>query len=69
MSPSTVFGLSRTVRVALAAAVWIGTTFARPKSSTFTKPASDTITLPGFRSRCTMPAAWAAASAPAIWMP
>ena len=39
---------------------------ARPKSSTFTSPVSVTMMLAGFRSRWTMPAAWAAPSASAI---
>ena len=42
---------------------------AKPKSSTFTEPFSVTRMLPGLRSRCTIPAACAAASASAIWMP
>ena len=37
-------------------------TLARPKSSSFTRPVVEIITFEGFRSRCTMPAAWAAAS-------
>ena len=41
-------------------------TFATPKSRTFTCPDSVTMTLAGLMSRCTMPAAWAASSAPAI---
>ena len=40
--------------------------FARPKSSTFTVPSVRTLTLAGFKSRCTMPASWAASSASAI---
>ena len=43
--------------------------FASPKSSTFTAPPDPTITLAGLRSRCTMPLAWAAASALAICVP
>ena len=39
---------------------------ASPKSTTFTVPRSVTMTFPGFRSRCTMPASWAAASAAAM---
>ncbi len=42
------------------------TSLARPKSSSFAVPSSVTITLPGFRSRCRIPAAWAPASASAI---
>jgi hypothetical protein len=42
------------------------TSFARPKSRTFTKPAVVTITLPGFTSRWTIPASWAAARPRAI---
>jgi len=40
--------------------------FARPKSSTFTVPSVRTFTFAGFKSRCTMPASCAAASASAI---
>ena len=40
--------------------------FARPKSRTFTRPPPVTMTLEGFRSRWTMPRAWASASASAI---
>ena len=39
----------------------------RPKSTIFTRPSAVTITFCGFRSRCTMPAAWAAARASATW--
>ena len=39
---------------------------ARPKSSTFTSPSSVTLMFAGFRSRWTMPASWATASASAI---
>ena len=39
---------------------------AMPKSMTFTSPARVTITLAGLMSRCTMPCACAAASAPEI---
>src|ERR1039457_6666053 len=42
-------------------------TFAKPKSSSFA-PDFVSMILPGFRSRCTIPAACAAASALAIWM-
>jgi hypothetical protein len=35
---------------------------ARPKSRIFTKPSGVTIRFSGFRSRCTIPAAWAFAS-------
>src|SRR5262245_54253503 len=42
---------------------------ARPKSSNFTRPSSATMMLAGLRSRWTMLAAWARASASAIWMP
>ena len=40
---------------------------ARPKSRIFTSPEGVTRTLLGFRSRCTMPAAWAASRPEAIW--
>ena len=42
-------------------------TFARPKSRILTKPSRVTITFSGFRSRWTMPASWAWASASASW--
>ncbi len=38
-----------------------------PKSDSFTWPSAVTRMLEGFTSRCTMPAAWAAASASAAW--
>jgi hypothetical protein len=44
-----------------------GGTFAKPKSSSFV-PDFVSMMLPGFRSRCTIPSACAAASAPAISM-
>ena len=42
--------------------------FARPKSRTLAWPAGVTMTFVGLMSRWTMPAAWATASASAIWM-
>ena len=42
---------------------------ARPKSTIFTKPSRVTMTLAGFRSRCTIPASWAAARPSAICAP
>ena len=41
---------------------------ASPKSSTFTNPVSVIITWAGFKSRWTIPDAWAGATASAIWM-
>ena len=40
-----------------------------PKSVSFTNPSAAISTLPGFTSRCTTPARWAAASPSAIWRP
>jgi hypothetical protein len=40
--------------------------FASPKSSTLTVPSGVILMLPGFRSRCTIPLSWAAASPSAI---
>ena len=40
-----------------------------PKSVSFTSPFAAISTLPGFTSRCTTPARWAAASPSAIWRP
>ena len=42
--------------------------FAKPKSNTFT-PWRVTMILDGFKSRCTIPSAWASARAPAICAP
>ena len=42
--------------------------FARPKSSTVTRQSAPTMMLAGFRSRCVMPFAWAAARASASGM-
>ena len=42
---------------------------AMPKSSNLTSPSCRIITLSGLRSRWTMPARWASASADATWMP
>ncbi len=44
-------------------------TFARPKSRSFASPRSVTNTFAGFRSRCRIPAAWAASSASATCEP
>ena len=44
-------------------------TFARPKSRSFASPRSVTNTFAGLRSRCTIPAAWAASSASATCEP
>ena len=42
---------------------------AMPKSASLAVPRSGTMTLPGLTSRWTIPAAWAASSALAIWAP
>ena len=42
---------------------------AMPKSASLALPRSGTMTLPGLTSRWTIPAAWAASSALAIWAP
>jgi hypothetical protein len=47
----------------------LSSSFARPKSSILTWPEAVTIALPGLTSRWTIPAAWAAPSALAIWAP
>ena len=44
------------------------TSFARPKSRILAKPCLETMTFCGFRSRCTIPAACAAARPSAIWV-
>ena len=44
----------------------VSVSLARPKSRIFTSPSSVTMMLAGFRSRWTMPAAWARPSASAI---
>ena len=46
-----------------ASAARLGCSLARPKSSTFTLPSVVSRMLSGFRSRWTIPALWAAASA------
>src|ERR1700712_5519855 len=45
----------------------VSTKRASPKSSSFPRPSGSTITFSGLRSRCTMPAACAAARAAASW--
>ena len=45
----------------------VSVSLARPKSRILTKPSFETMTFSGFRSRWTMPAAWALASPSAIW--
>ena len=63
--PSSVAG--RIVSVASSSLPEVGSvSFARPKSRTFTSPCSFTMMFPGLRSRWTMPAACARASASAI---
>ncbi len=42
---------------------------ASPKSSTFTNPSARSMMFSGFTSRCIRPAACAAASARAVWLP
>jgi len=61
--PSTA-GASATTSAAAAAPA--GSDRARPKSRTLTPPAPVSITLPGFRSRCTTPAACVTTSTSAI---
>jgi hypothetical protein len=65
--PSAVRGRSPAATVtssSLTSAVSVS--FARPKSTTLTRPSEPTITFPGLKSRWTIPAACAAASASAI---
>jgi hypothetical protein len=54
------------VRVASAALAAFDASFASPKSRIFTRPSRVTRMLPGFKSRCTIPAACAAARPSAI---
>jgi hypothetical protein len=58
-----------TVTIGKEAAASVSMRFATPKSITLTCPSGVSITFEGFRSRWTMPASWAFASAPAISIP
>ena len=57
----------RTSRCPLPPPAYSGDDLARPKSRILTTPSRVTIRFSGFRSRCTMPRAWAAASPSATW--
>src|SRR5450432_4796743 len=66
MVPRTVPGMVPAAVTVASLATPVGACLARPKSSTLTRPSRVNRMLSGLRSRWTIPASWAAASASAI---